>query len=150
MSILVAQPGRLVTDSLDSADVVWHGPKAWHMHDYLIGVAGSCGRGDQRLESDETLWPKHPTTRSLRKAVQNWPAGAGEETSWIVVTASEVWTIEGGYVYPRTFPAAVGCGAPWALGRLSVDPDPIAAVKFTCKHDNYCGGRVRDLRLRGE
>lgn len=148
MSILVAAPGRLVTDSLDSGDVPWHGPKAWRMHGYLIGVAGSCSRGDQRLETDENLWPKRPTTRSLRAAVQGWPATAGAETEWIVVTAASVWTIAGGYIYPRRFPAAIGCGAPWALGRLSADPDPIAAARFAIANDPYCGGRIRDLRLR--
>lgn len=143
----MATPGRLTTDSLDSADVRWYGPKAWRMHGYLIGVAGSCQRGDQRLEHDTDLWPVRPSTRALRAAVQTWPDGAGANTTWIVVTADAVWTVEGGYVYPRAFPHAIGCGAPWALGRLSADPDPVAAVRFACRHDAYCGGRVRDLSL---
>lgn len=150
MTILVATPGRLVTDSMDSSDVHWYGAKSWRMHSYLIGVAGACKRGDQRLEHDVTMWPARPSTRSLRNAVQGWPEGAGEETTWLVVTADQVWSIEGGYVYTRKFPHAAGCGAPWALGRLAADPDPVAAVTFACKHDAYCGGRVRDLKLRPE
>jgi hypothetical protein len=149
LSILIATPGRLTTDSLDSADVRWYGPKAWRMHGYLIGVAGSCERGDQRLEHDGELWPVTPSTRALRAAVANqWPLSAGKGTTWIVVTESRCWTIEGGYVYTRKLPHAIGCGASWALGRLDVDPtDPAAAVRFACKHDAFCGGRVRDLRL---
>lgn len=148
MSVLVATPGRLTTDSLDSAEVRWWGPKAWRMHSYLIGVAGSCGRGDQRLEHDASLWPRRPSTRSLRAAVQGWPSAAGADTEWLVVAADGVWSIEGGYVYARRFPHAIGCGAPWALGRLSADPDPIAAVRLACKMDAFCGGKIRDLRVR--
>lgn len=149
MSVLVGLPGRLVTDSLDSAPVPYHGPKAWRMHGYLIGVAGSCNRHDQRLERDSTLWPVKPTTRSLRAAVAAWPEKAGVDSEWIVVTGDRVWTIESeGYVYPRKFPCGLGCGAPWALGRMAADPDPVAAVALACEHDPYCGGRIRDLRIR--
>ncbi len=148
MSVCVATPGQITTDSLDSADVRWYGPKAWRMHGYLIAVAGSCKRGDMRLESDAELWPARPTTRSLRAAVLTWPENAGEDTEWLVVTAAKVWTIESGYVYPRTFPHAIGCGAPWALGRLSADPDPLAAVALAIRNDAYCGGRIRALRVR--
>ena len=147
MSVLVATPGRITTDSLDSADVRWYGPKAWRMHGYLVGVAGNCSRGDQRLETDASLWPERPSTRSLKRIVHTWPSTAGDNTSWLVVTADSVWTIEGGYVYSRKFPHAIGCGAPWALGRLSADPDPIAAVALAITHDPYCGGRIRDLKL---
>jgi hypothetical protein len=147
MSILVATPGRLTTDSQDSGDVLWFGPKAWRMHGYLIGVAGSCARGDQVLETGKQYWPKRLSTRALTLAVQAWPSTAGAESTWMVVSADSVWTIEGGYVFPRKFPHATGCGAPWALGRLSADPDPIAAVRLACKHDLYCGGRIRDIRI---
>ena len=149
MSILVATPGRLTSDSMASADgqPPWYGPKAWRMHGYLIGVAGACGRGDQRLECDRALWPERPSTRALRAAVAKWPAGAGENTTWIVVAASAVWTIDGGYVYAQKFPCAIGCGAPWAYGRLSADPDLVAAVKIACANDPNCGGKIRDLRV---
>ena len=148
MSVLVATPGRLTTDSQDSGETLWFGPKAWRMHGYLIGVAGSCKRGDQALERGREHWPEHPTTRRLRAAVAAWPSGAGDDTTWVVVTADSVWSIEGGYVFPRTFPFVAGCGAPWAGGRLSSDPDPVAAVAVACKNDIYCGGRIRDLRVR--
>lgn len=149
MSVLVAVPGEIWTDSLDSGDVRWYGPKAWRMHGYLIGVAGKSSRGVQRLESDKSLWPRKPTTRSLRAAVYDWPSSGDSETTWLVVTPERVWSIEDGYVYPRSFPFAAGCGAPWALGRLHAAPDePAEAVRLACAHDAYCGGRVRVVRCR--
>ena len=66
----------------------------------------------------------------------------------MVVTKSQVWSIEGGYVYTRTFPFAIGTGAPWALGRLDAAPNELRkAVAFAIRCDPYCGGQIREVRL---
>lgn len=148
MTIVVAGPGVVYSDSLDSTVPPWYGDKAWRMHGYIIAVCGSCGSGDQRLETDGKCWPKRPTTQSLINAVSNWPQDCSSEAAWMVVTRDRVWTIEGWYVYPRKFPCAIGCGAPWALGRLDAAPTELRkAVAFAIRNDQYCGGAIREVKL---
>lgn len=148
MSILVAGPGQLLTDSQETGERKGYGPKSWVMHGYLIGVAGESGPADQLLETDSSLWPVFPDKENLIRAVQKWPQGAGENTDWLVVTAEEAFVISSGYVYPQKFPCAIGSGASLAIGRLDAAPNQLReAVAVAIRYDPNCGGRIRQLSL---
>ena len=43
---------------------------------------------------------------------------------------------------------AIGCGAGYATVAMDCGLSAKEAVKMTCKHDAYCGGRVQSMRVK--
>jgi hypothetical protein len=103
------------------------------------GIAGGCGH-----------WAK--AWRGLQ-----WLAG-GEEGDAPSIKGADIlilqpdgslWVAEGCWpAYPLLDKiAAVGCGAPMAMGLMTAGQTPIEAVKAVCKLDAYTGDPVQALSL---
>lgn len=147
MTCIVAQPGRIAADSLDTGSVRRYGPKIFRRHDYLVGTAGRSGLLQRMLAG---AWPETLSELGLATWVSQYPdANSDAGVELLLVTRTLVWVIEGDAVYSTAGVAAVGCGAPYALGYLEGKPGRLReAVRAACKHDPYCGGRVTEARLR--
>lgn len=150
MTCCVAVPGLLCTDSRDADEIKRDGPKHFRPKgcDYLVGLAGDCAA----LMAAEHCypWPKRPTLRSLTRWLHRYhdPERSNfAQTSMLVVTRSRVFVCYGQYVYERS-PAAIGSGAPFALGFLRAAPDDLeGAVAAACYYDPACSGPVRKIEL---
>ena len=148
MTCIVALPGRVCSDSLDTGSVRRYGPKIFRRHDYLVGTAGSSGLLQRILAAPD--WPLELTEAGLATWINRFDGVNSEHgTELILCTRSEVWIIEGDAVYSSTQAVAVGSGAAYALGYLEGRPGRLReAVRAACKHDPYCGGKVTELRVR--
>jgi hypothetical protein len=137
----------MVADSLDTGAVKRFGPKIFRRHDYLVGTAGSSGLLQRILAAS---FPEVLSELGLADWIgRRLESARGDDgVELILCTRDLVWTIEGDAVYSTTGVAAVGCGAPYALGYLEAKPgDLVGAVRAACKHDPYCGGDVIEERL---
>lgn len=148
LTCIVAVPGRMVADSLDTGVVRRYGPKIFRRHDYLVGTAGSSGLLQRILAAPD--WPVVLTELGLATWIAKFE-GVNDDTSGtslLLCTRDLVWVLEGDAVYSTTGHAAVGCGAAYALGYLEARPGRLReAVEAACKHDPYCGGEVIEERV---
>ncbi len=151
MTTCVAKPGLLCTDSRDADEIKRDAPKHFRPAgcDYVVALAGDCAA----LMAAEHVypWPKRPSLRSLTRWLHEHhdPERSNfAETSMLVVTRTRVFVMYGQYVYEREGAAAIGSGAPYALGFLRASPEDLeGAVAAACFYDPASVGPVRRVEL---
>lgn len=148
----LAADSRLSTDAGHAYDTP--APKIWRAGARLVGAAGSV---DYCEALARVAWPadlRSPTaTDAVRRALARTGAGL-DEGEGIIVEARKIWLVDASLVALRTHLAAVGSGAPYALGALVVTShlDPAAraraAVRAAAKwRPSDVGGRTIVLEL---
>ena len=151
MTCIVGVPGRIVADSRETGAIKRSCVKFFKPggRTYLVGGAGASAP----LATLEyaVKWPAKLSVESLTKWVyaKHDPATLDfEQVELLIVTASEVYEIEGRTVHPPSQRAAIGSGAPWAQGYLESKPGDLdGAIKAACKFDPYCAGPIREAKL---
>lgn len=128
------------------------------------GYVASCAGGLGGLWYDLREAPPR-TWRELRTATVNPEAetkmGLAYELLVYDRKADQLWTADHqGDATRKGLFAAIGCGGTLALGVLEASAQPRTleaaerlvrrAVKVACKHNSFCGGRVRVLVVKGK
>ncbi len=148
MSCVVARPGLIVTDSLDTGAIKRSVPKAFRRNGYLVGGAGESA--PLNIIEHAITWPSFPTVESLTDFLyQHHDSDALDfgKVELVVCTASLVFVLDDSAWY-ESAEAAIGSGAAYALGYLRAKPkDFVGAVEAACAYDPYCAGPVRELKL---
>lgn len=148
MSCVVARPGLIVTDSLDTGTIKRSAPKAFKRNGYLIGCAGESA--PLNILEHSITWPNYPTIEYLTTFVYEYhdvDALDFGRVELVVATASTVFVLDDSAWY-ESAEAAIGSGAAYALGYLRAKPkDFTGAVEAACAYDPYCAGPVRELKL---
>lgn len=147
MSCVVARPGLIVTDSLDTGTIKRSAPKSFRRNGYLIGGAGESA--PLNILEHVIKWPPFPSVESLTAFVyehHDTDALDFGRVSLVVATASSVFVLDD--CWHEAQEAAIGSGAAYALGYLRAKPkDFVGAVEAACAYDPYCAGPVRELKL---
>jgi hypothetical protein len=149
MTICVAKPGIVVTDTLYTGSKKRYQQKAFRRNNVIIATAGdSYGAVLQACILHKTTLVDDITIDRLIKFVAE-NADAFEPCSSLFVTRKEVWCVEGTYVYGSTsYSAAIGSGAAYAVGYLDARPDDLeGAVRSAILHDPCCGGEVETVKF---
>ena len=148
MTCVVARPGVLVTDSRETGEIKSARPKHFRVNGYLVGVAGDVGTWQAAQYA--VAWPRQPSERAFVRWLHRLHDDEKlnfDEVSFLVVTATEVYTLDGRAV-TRGVAGAIGSGAAYALGYLRGCPDDLeGAVGAACYYDPYCAGPVVNVRL---
>lgn len=145
MTCVVAKPGVLYSDSRETLYIKRNSHKHFQVHNYLVGTAGDS---DVLTAAEHVFkWPKRPNVKILTRWLhdhQNDSKSDFNKCCLLVVTTNRLFVCEGLYVYEVDSCAAIGSGAPYALGYLRGQPDDLkGAVEAACYYDPYCAGPVR-------
>lgn len=148
MSCVVARPGLIVTDSLDTGTIKRSSAKAFRRNGYLIGGAGESS--PLTILEHSITWPSYPTVESLTTFLYEYHDQSALDfgkVELVVARADVVFVLDDSAWYETT-EAAIGSGAAYALGYLKAKPkDFVGAVEAACAYDPYCAGPVRELKL---
>lgn len=148
MSCVVARPGQILTDSLDTGAIKRSVPKAFKRNGYLIGGAGESA--PLNILEHSVNWPNFPSVETLTTFLyehHDSDALDFNKVELVVATAAMVFVLDDSAWY-ECQEAAIGSGAAYALGYLKAKPkDFTGAVEAACAYDPYCAGPVRELRL---
>lgn len=135
MTTVVATQDTMVSDSKATGDMITSVAKIWRIRDGLLGCAGEVAIIQQFVAWFRGGCKGAPPDMSDSEALYLTP------TKLVCFDLSHY-----GYEIKDHF-AAIGSGAPAALGALWAGADPAHAVRCASKVDPYTGGRVVIKRL---
>lgn len=111
----------------DNEEVNWNGDRL-----YAIGFAGTVSDFEMIFQALNS---------------RRWSENFSHECNALIVGHNYVYELEPDKKWliqrSKKEVVAVGCGEIWALAAMRLGLSAVEAVKFTCKNDMSCGGKVR-------
>lgn len=138
MTCIAVKNGIMAADSRVSGDYITPGVKLQRCPDCIIGFAGDVTEAMVFID-----WYQDKRNRQ---------PDVGHETNWCALvmfeTHIEYWDKSlRGFKLLETI-AAIGSGAPLAIGAMDAGKSAKEAVRIACRRDNGCGLPVVTMSLR--